>query len=270
MAGAIDPVNINWHSWGANGALSKLLGRHTLKFGVDYRLIGLDFQSFADGAGDFRFDRCFTSSNPTRNGTAPRRATPSRASCSAIPRAIRQTSTRRRVDAAQAVHELLRRLRAGRLPRRTRSSRSTTASASSTRPGLREKRRRHHRRLRSHADASGGALGNVVVERPACTRRARVCRRRTAPTVPGRSAGAQGVAAAGPRLLVQPEDRAPRRLRDLLGAVELPGAGHHQLRPDRLQPGDAHPAGPVPADGHAEQPVPERPAAAGRQRAAAR
>ena len=68
MMGAIDPVNIIWHSWGANGALSKLLGRHTLKFGIDYRLMGLDFQSFDNGAGEFRFDRRFTSLDPNANG----------------------------------------------------------------------------------------------------------------------------------------------------------------------------------------------------------
>ena len=66
--GAIDPVNINWHSWGANGTVSKLLGRHTMKFGMDYRLIGLDFQSFDNAAGEFHFDRRFTSADPTVNG----------------------------------------------------------------------------------------------------------------------------------------------------------------------------------------------------------
>ena len=70
MAGAIDPTDRNWHSWGANGALTRLFGRHTLKFGADFRWIGLDFQSFQDTSGDFRFDRYFTSSNPLTNGTA--------------------------------------------------------------------------------------------------------------------------------------------------------------------------------------------------------
>ncbi|HUQ87760.1 MAG TPA: TonB-dependent receptor [Vicinamibacterales bacterium] len=68
LMGAIDPVNITWHSWAANAAVSKLLGRHTVKIGADYRLIGLDFQSFAGAAGDFRFDRRFTSADPNVNG----------------------------------------------------------------------------------------------------------------------------------------------------------------------------------------------------------
>jgi trimeric autotransporter adhesin len=68
VAGAIDPTDRNWHSWGVNGALTKLVGRHTLKFGADFRWIGLDFQSFEDTSGDFRFDRSTTGANPLING----------------------------------------------------------------------------------------------------------------------------------------------------------------------------------------------------------
>ena len=63
--GAIDPTDRNWYSWSANGTLSRLLGRHTLKFGGDWRTIGIKTQSFSESAGDFRFDRLFTSQNPT-------------------------------------------------------------------------------------------------------------------------------------------------------------------------------------------------------------
>jgi hypothetical protein len=62
--GAIDPTPRNWYSWSANGTVSRLIGRHTLKFGADYRTIGIKTQSFTGGAGDFRFDRLYTSSNP--------------------------------------------------------------------------------------------------------------------------------------------------------------------------------------------------------------
>ncbi len=68
MTGAIDPTDRNWHSWGVNGALTKLVGRHTFKFGADFRWIGLDFQSYEDTSGEFRFDRAFTSVNPNVNG----------------------------------------------------------------------------------------------------------------------------------------------------------------------------------------------------------
>jgi trimeric autotransporter adhesin len=62
--GAIDPNQINWYSQSANATVSKLFGSHTVKLGGDFRLIGVDTISFAGGAGDFRFDRLFTSSTP--------------------------------------------------------------------------------------------------------------------------------------------------------------------------------------------------------------
>jgi hypothetical protein len=66
--GAIDPSDRNLYSWSVNGSMSKLLGRHTVKMGVDYRTIGLESQSFSGGAGVFNFDRRFTSANPNVNG----------------------------------------------------------------------------------------------------------------------------------------------------------------------------------------------------------
>jgi hypothetical protein len=66
--GAIDPTPRNWYSWSANGTVSKLVGRHTFKAGMDYRHIGNETQSFSGGAGNFNFDRRFTSLNPTANG----------------------------------------------------------------------------------------------------------------------------------------------------------------------------------------------------------
>ena len=73
--GAIDPTSRNWYSWGANGAVSKLLGSHTLKVGVDYRTIGTKTQSFSGGAGVLNFDKYYTSANPLANGVTG--ATPS-------------------------------------------------------------------------------------------------------------------------------------------------------------------------------------------------
>lgn len=68
--GAVDPTNRVFDSWGANGAVSRLVGTHTLKAGVDFRTIGIHSQSFAGGSGDLRFDRFYTSANPLANGTA--------------------------------------------------------------------------------------------------------------------------------------------------------------------------------------------------------
>ena len=68
--GAVDPTDRIWDSWSANGTLSRLAGRHTLKAGFDFRLLGVDTQSFTGGSGNLRFDRFYTSVNPLANGTA--------------------------------------------------------------------------------------------------------------------------------------------------------------------------------------------------------
>ena len=73
--GASDPSDRNLYSSSANAALSRLIGRHTLKVGADYRTIGLESQSFSGGAGVFNFDRRYTSANPNVNGVGG--ATPS-------------------------------------------------------------------------------------------------------------------------------------------------------------------------------------------------
>jgi hypothetical protein len=66
--GANEREDRNLYSWGANGTVSRLLGRHTIKGGFDYRTIGLESQSFSGGAGIFSFDRRYTSLNPNING----------------------------------------------------------------------------------------------------------------------------------------------------------------------------------------------------------
>lgn len=68
--GAIDPADRNLYSWSANTTITRLMGRHTLKMGADYRTIGIDSQSFSGGAGVFQFTRHYTSVNPLANGTA--------------------------------------------------------------------------------------------------------------------------------------------------------------------------------------------------------
>jgi len=68
--GAVDPTPRIWTSWGINGTVSSLVGRHTFKSGAEFRLLGVDTQSFAGGSGDLRFDRFYTSANPLANGTA--------------------------------------------------------------------------------------------------------------------------------------------------------------------------------------------------------
>jgi trimeric autotransporter adhesin len=53
---------IDWNSWGLNGALSKLMGSHTFKFGADYRWIGVTTTPFGQASGSFTFSRRTTAS----------------------------------------------------------------------------------------------------------------------------------------------------------------------------------------------------------------
>ena len=67
--GAIDPTPRNWYSQSVNGTITRLAGKHTLKVGGDYRLIGIKTQSFSGSAGTLAFDKFYTSSTATLNGT---------------------------------------------------------------------------------------------------------------------------------------------------------------------------------------------------------
>jgi hypothetical protein len=60
LAGAEAILELSWYSWGANGYLSKYVGRHTIKLGADFRESGVDTQAFGYSSGQYRFDRQFT------------------------------------------------------------------------------------------------------------------------------------------------------------------------------------------------------------------
>ena len=56
--------NITYYSWDANASMSKLLGRHTVKFGASYRQIGVKNFNPSQSAGRYFFDGQFTSADP--------------------------------------------------------------------------------------------------------------------------------------------------------------------------------------------------------------
>jgi trimeric autotransporter adhesin len=58
------PQDTTYYSWDANASMSKLWGKHTVKFGVSYRKIGLKNTSFGQSSGDFSFNGQFTSADP--------------------------------------------------------------------------------------------------------------------------------------------------------------------------------------------------------------
>jgi hypothetical protein len=56
--------NLTYYSWDANASMSKLLGRHTVKFGASYRKIGARNFNPSQSAGRYFFDGQFTSADP--------------------------------------------------------------------------------------------------------------------------------------------------------------------------------------------------------------
>ena len=58
------PQDTTYYSWDVNASMSKLWGKHTVKFGASYRKIGLKNTSFGQSSGSFTFNGQFTSANP--------------------------------------------------------------------------------------------------------------------------------------------------------------------------------------------------------------
>ena len=67
--GAITPSFRTYKSWNANASYSKLVGRHTLKFGGDYRKVGVYLLNPGDSSGRFQFDKEFTSATGLNNSS---------------------------------------------------------------------------------------------------------------------------------------------------------------------------------------------------------
>ena len=125
--------DVNYYSWGVNGALTKLAGSHSFKIGADYRILGVDALSHGQSAGTYTFNGRFTGSNAS---------SPQPTSRNAIADLLLGYPFVGHADAGQPLRQLrqlLRRLRAGRLARHRTGSRSTTACASSTRPDWRKR-----------------------------------------------------------------------------------------------------------------------------------
>jgi hypothetical protein len=68
--GAIDPTTINWKSTSINGYYAKFLGTHNVKMGADYRKIAMDSYLPGASAGNFIFDKEFTSATGLTNNDA--------------------------------------------------------------------------------------------------------------------------------------------------------------------------------------------------------
>ena len=53
----------NYYSYGANGAITRLAGAHSLKTGADYRIIGVDSLGYGQSAGSYTFSGVMTRAN---------------------------------------------------------------------------------------------------------------------------------------------------------------------------------------------------------------
>ncbi len=255
--GAIDPTPRNWYSWSANGTVSKLLGSHTFKLGADWRTIGIKTQSFTNGAGTFFSDRFYTSNNPLTNGTT----NTGNAMASLLLGYPSGQPGNESLLTVSSPFNAFTHYWGAYLQDDWRASSKFTLNYGvrlEHEAGLREE----NNGLTVAFDRTlnpGGTLGSVVTVNGQPVRGGLVYAGvNGAQRVPGQPAGDQVLAARRHGLLAEPEDGGARRLRPLLGAVELPGRQRHQLRQRRLHAGQPDRAGPVPPDGVADQPVPER------------
>jgi hypothetical protein len=64
--GGVTPTRLRWSSWGLGANVSKLVGRHTLKLGGDFRVAAMDSLEFGAASGYFDFFRGWTQADPFR------------------------------------------------------------------------------------------------------------------------------------------------------------------------------------------------------------
>jgi trimeric autotransporter adhesin len=64
----------HYYSHGFNGTITKLVDAHSIKFGADYRLLGVKARTYGNSAGAFTFNGQFTGSNATSPAATSRNA----------------------------------------------------------------------------------------------------------------------------------------------------------------------------------------------------
>ena len=245
------PQDTTYYSWDVNASMSKLWGKHTVKFGASYRKIGLKNTSFGQSSGAFSFDGQFTSAESAE----PHELQP--VCAGVLPARLPVERLHGRGHPERLLHRLLRGVHPGRLPGQLQPD-GQPRPALRVRAGTAGEERRLHGRLRPRP-----ALARPGPRRPAAAGWAHVFRGRRVSDAPERSLEDAVRAARGLRLVAQPEDGAARWLRPVLGAlpVRVPGRdqpGRTRLHPDhRLRGEHQRRLEPV-LDLHPHQPLPER------------
>ena len=250
-------TDITYFSHGANGSVSRLMGRHTLKAGADYRLIGVDFYAYGQSSGSFSFTRGFTQGpNPNVSST-----TAGDAFASFLLGNPSSGDITVGTPNSFYVHYM-----AGYAQDDFRVTNALTVTAGlryEYETGLAEK----DNRMTVGFDRDARVSGAGARHEPA--RRADVRGRRRLSVVSGRSVRQPVRAARRRHLVAQREDRAARRLRIVLGADAVSGSGRDVVRDARVH-GDhdvfRERGWRTDAGGHADQSVPERHRAAAGQR----
>jgi hypothetical protein len=254
-----------YSSYGFNGTYSRFVGTHTFKIGADYRQIGALLDSTSNPSGNFIFGREFTSSTGTNNGSAidgnamatfllgfpSGELQSSGASLMGLTTPLDlytnyfggYVQDDWRVSPRFTLNYGVR-IRTRRWDTRAQQQLHGRVRSHVDEPGQRHALK-HHRSDRRHRGAAG--LGRTEVRRG---------QRQRDPA--GRSRGREILAARRCRLFAQLQDRNPRRLRDVLVAVELRRAEPVLVRRDRLLEQHRGAAVDSHADGVADQSVPER------------
>ena len=248
---------------------------HTFKFGADFRKVGVDYLSPGSGAGYFDFDKDTTSSNGGTGSTTDGSAFAS--FLLGYPSAL---SSRQQFSDLATPLNIFTYYYGGYAQDDWRVNSKFTLNY-----GLRLEHETGMAEQNNNFTVgfdpkATSALSSVVI--PADPVAGTPARNVAGglmyagvngnPTTQGNPPKIKASPRVGARLFDLDWTRSSRRLRHLLGAVQLPGAEHQheQLRPGRLHAEHAAAADPGDADRQPEQPVPERRAPAAGQRARGR
>ncbi len=219
-------LDLVWRGWNINGSVSKFVGRHTFKYGADFRRQTIDVLCFGQSSGEFYFDRIYTVQDPNNVVSTQGNALASMLLGYVSPNASLESYVPI-LDEAARIRGLLRRLRSGRFPGQ-QPVHPELRPAVRIRAGLPREGRQHLGGVRPQCD-------HHAQQRNRAPRRSPLRGPRRLPRLPGRPVEDEVQPARGHGVLARRQDRPPRRVRHLLVAVELSVPRLADVRPVRIQ-----------------------------------